>query len=162
MGDEFAYEDSTPQEEEISPYAPLAAIAEQNQLKLAKLESKPNPTAADQANLSHARQVAENLQNLTAEDHRRGQNDKIKKVATIAGGVGVGLAALLAGGYALYNHFSGSGNMDPPGEAEPEDPAADNVFMSPEVRENIDRKLGVKKRPGKAQRKPSARRRKRG
>jgi hypothetical protein len=72
----------------------------------------------------------------------------VTTTAKIAGGTAVGLAALLGGGYALYNYFSG-GDMNPPGEAQPEDPAPNNAFMSPQVRTVIDKKLGVRKRPRK-------------
>ncbi len=80
----------------------------------------------------------------------------------VVGGLaaGAGLATLLAGGYALFKHFQGDGDMNPPGEAQPEDPAPDNAFMSPQVRTVIDKKLAVRK-PRKAIRKTRVRRRKR-
>ncbi len=142
----------------------IKAIGEMTQVDLAKLQSKGDFSEEGQARLTGAQQREEQLRNVTLEWDRARDKNRLKKVATVAGGVGVGLAALLAGGYALYNHFSGSGNMDPPGEnAEPEERAPDNAIengcfpYSP-----APYRLGVKKRPGKAERKPSARRRKRG
>ncbi len=80
----------------------------------------------------------------------------------VVGGLaaGAGLATLLAGGYALFKHFGG-GDMNPPREAQPEDPAPDNVFMSPQVRAVIDKKLAVRRRPRKPARKASRRKKKR-
>ncbi len=87
------------------------------------------------------------------DDVRVGQlrrNAQLKNAAIVGGG---GLAALMGlglGGYALYNSWSGKGSMDPPGLVQPEDPAPDNAFMSPQVRREFD--TAVPKKPLKRRR----------